>query len=109
MVWRLENSVTRLTAISEDRNVRVTQCVTTDENLFQVVNEVGKLPIKQGDWCVFLTEEKDNFLLGQVKVLVHYNAKKCSQRFVKSTLNRMKRCNSNRIVRHIFALLLVRF
>ena len=96
VVWRLENSVT---AISKDRNVRVDAMCHDRQNLFQVVNEVGKLAIKQGDWCVFLTEEKDNFLLGQVKVLVHYNPKKCSQRFV-----RMELCNSNRIVRHTFAL-----
>jgi hypothetical protein len=59
----------------------VKQPASTPDFRHAHVKKVRKTAIQQGDWCVFQTIERDDYLLGRVEVLTHVNGR-TNERFV---------------------------
>ena len=78
ITWLLENSVTTR---SSERLIRVKQPASTPDLRHLHVTTVEKAAIQQGDWCVFETIERDDYLLGRIEVLTHVNGR-TNERFV---------------------------
>lgn len=78
ITWLLKNSVTTRSA---ERLIRVKQPASTPDFRHAHVKKVKKTAIQQGDWCVFQTIERDDYLLGRVEVLTHVNGR-TNERFV---------------------------
>lgn len=78
ITWLLENSVTTR---SSKRLIRVKQPASTPDLRHLHVTTVEKAAIQQGDWCVFETIERDDYLLGRIEVLTHVNGR-TNERFV---------------------------
>jgi hypothetical protein len=78
ITWLLENSVTTR---SSERLIRVKQPASTPDLRHSHVIKVEKSAIQQGDWCVFETIERDDYLLGRIEVLTHVNGR-TNERFV---------------------------
>ena len=63
IVWLAENSCRKL---SNDRTFRVMQSTNFLEKQKTIVQTVEKRRVILGDWCLFYTQDKTSFLLGNV-------------------------------------------